>query len=388
MINRIKILVIGKNNNYFLKEIIRNKINIYNIDKYDNKLYLTIDYKDYLRILDIKTICKIEVVERIGINKYKYLIKKYLFLIIFILIGIIFNILLSNIIFKIEIKHPNKELVKIIKKDLEKYNIKKYHFVVSYKRKEYIKKQILLLEKDKVEWLEIDRIGTKYIVRVEERKLNEKEKECLPRNIVANKKAIIMEIFSSSGEIVKKKNDYVDKGEIIISGLIHNKDKIVSKKCSVGKVYGETWYNVNVSIPKEIKKEVLLNDKDYGLNINIFNINIDFHNKLSTYKKYEYNIIESKIIPIKISLVKRIKTKIIKEIYTEDNIDEIALKESLKQIKKKLKNDEEVISKKVLKKTEKNSKIEVEVFYKIKENITSYEEISDLSIEEMNEKKE
>ena len=388
MINKVKVLITGKNINYFLKNIISKEINIYLIDKYKDKLFIIIDYSDYLKLLDMKTTYKIKLIERYGLNKYKYLLNKYLIFIIFIVLGIIINIFLSNIIFKVEVNHPNKKLVKVIKKDLSKYGIKKYHFKVTYKDKELIKDKILSLEKDKIEWLEIENIGTKYIIKVEERKLNKKESICNPRNIVAKKKAIIMEIKSSSGEIVKKKNDYVEKDEVIISGLIHNKDKIVSKRCSIGSVYGETWYNVVVSVPKYNKKEVLLKDKTYSLYIKLFKNNLDTNKKLRTYKKSEYNIIESRIIPIKIGLLKKRKIKVIKNKYKDIDIEKIAINESLKVINKKLKKDESIISKKTLKKTEKNSKIEVDIFYKIKENITSYVDISNLNIEEMNEKEE
>ena len=388
MINKVKVLITGKNINYFLKNIISKEINIYLIDKYKDKLFIIIDYSDYLKLLDMKTTYKIKLIERYGINKYKYLLNKYLIFIIFIVLGIIINIFLSNIIFKVEVNHPNKKLVKVIKKDLSKYGIKKYHFKVTYKDKELIKDKILSLEKDKIEWLEIENIGTKYIIKVEERKLNKKESICNPRNIVAKKKAIIMEIKSSSGEIVKKKNDYVEKDEVIISGLIHNKVKIVSKRCSIGSVYGETWYNVVVSVPKYNKKEVLLKDKTYSLYIKLFKNNLDTNKKLRTYKKSEYNIIESRIIPIKIGLLKKRKIKVIKNKYKDIDIEKIAINESLKVINKKLKKDESIISKKTLKKTEKNSKIEVDVFYKIKENITSYVDISNLNIEEMNTKEE
>ena len=388
MINKVKVLITGKSINYFLKNIINKEINIYLIDKYKDKLFIIIDYSDYLKLLDMKTTYKIKLIERYGLNKYKYLLNKYLIFIIFIVLGIIINIFLSNIIFKVEVNHPNKKLVKLIKKDLSKYGIKKYHFKVTYKDKELIKDKILSLEKDKIEWLEIENIGTKYIIKVEERKLNKKESICNPRNIVAKKKAIIMEIKSSSGEIVKKKNDYVEKDEVIISGLIHNKDKIVSKRCSIGSVYGETWYNVVVSVPKYNKKEVLLKDKTYSLYIKLFKNNLDTNKKLRTYKKSEYNIIESRIIPIKIGLLKKRKIKVIKNKYKDQDIEKIAINESLKVINKKLKQDESIISKKTLKKTEKNSKIEVDIFYKIKENITSYVDISNLNIEEMNTKEE
>ena len=383
--NKIKIEIIGKNPDYFLKEIIKKNINIYDLEKNYKSIKLIINTDDFKTIKKIKTTYKIKVIEKYGVLKLYDYLKKYNLLLLFMIIGIIINILLSNIIFKVEVIHPNKELVKTIYKDLNDFGLKKYHFKIN---KNKVKEKLLEKEKNKIEWLEIENIGTKYIIRLEEKKLNKKEKVCRARHIISKKQAIVYSIESSSGEIIKKKNDYVEKGEILISGFIHNKEKIVSKKCAIGKVYGETWYNVKVLVPTTIKNIKVLDNKDYGINIKIFKKDINIGNKLSTYKKYVYNIIDSRIIPISIGTSKYQEIKEIKSIYTLNNIDEIAISTAEKELKKKLKKDEEVIDKKTLKKIKKNSKIEVEVFFKVKEDITDYLDISDVNIEELNKKEE
>ena len=388
MNNRVKIKIEGKNTDYFLKQLIRNNTNIYDIEKYDNKLLLVVDYDIYEKIKEIKTTYKISIINYYGINKIINTFKKNLIFIIILLIGILINIFLSNIIFKVEVLHPNKNLVNIITKDLNELGLKKYRFKISNDKKEEIKEKLLNIEKDRLEWLEIEEQGTKYIVRIEEKKKNKKEKECPPRNIISNKNALIIDIDASEGEIQKKKNDYVEKGEVIISGFIYNNGKVVSKKCSVGTVYGETWYKVLVSVPKEktIIKEYP--DKNYGVCIDMFNKEYNFLNRLKTYKKSEYNIIKGTFTPIKVSISKYQKVAYTKKKYSLNDIDKEALSLSTKKINKKLSKDESIISKKILKKSENNSKIEVEVFFKIKENITKYQDISDIDIEEMNEKEE
>ena len=101
-------------------------------------------------------------------------------------------------------------------------------------------------------------------------------------------------------------------------------------------------------------------------------------NSLSNYFffKFSWSWISYNIIPININLTKYLETKIMKKIYTINNIDEIALNISEKEMKKKLRKDEEILSKNVLKKSINNSKIEIEVFLKVKEDITSYQDIS------------
>ena len=388
MNNRIKIKITGKNPDYFLKELIKKNINIYHLEKDYKNIIIIVDYNDYLKILDIKTTYKIKVLKKYGISRIKEIFKNNIYFFIFMFIGIILNIILSNIIFKVEVIHPNKSIVKLVEKDLKELGLYKYRFKISYKRKEEIKNKILEKEKDKIEWLEIENIGTKYIINVERRKINKNKKICNERHIVSKKDAIIIEINSSSGEIIKKKNDYVSKGEVIISGLIHNKETIVSKRCAEGIVYGEVWYKVKVIVPKMYEKENLTNNINYGVSIDFLNKKIDLHRKMKNYKEYNTTIVNSYFIPISISYTKYRETNIIKKIYDINNVDEIALRLAENKIKKKLKEDECLLNKKVLKKTIKNSKIEVEVFLKVKENIIDYQDISNINIEELNKKEE
>ena len=388
MINRVEIIIIGKNPDYLLKEIIKRNINIYNLDKTSKDIRLIIDYKDYLIIKKMKTTYKIKIINRYGLSKIKYITKTYKITILSILIGIIISIILSKLILEIKVESPNKNIIKIINKDLKETNIKKYRFKVSYKEKERIKEYLLNKEKDKLEWLEIIEKGNTYIIKVEERKLNKKEEKCEFRHIVSKKNAIITKINSSSGEIIKKINDYVEKNEIIISGFIHNKDTIVSKRCSIGNVYGETWYKMYLSIPKEIKEVKLTNNTKYRLDINILNKDYIINNKYKTFIKNEYNIIDSKIIPLKIGVSKLTETKENISNYNINNIDKYALKISEKEMKKRLNKDSKILTKKILKKKEKNSKIIIEVFLGVEEDITDYIDITDINIDELNKAKE
>lgn len=387
MISRIKIKISGKNPSYFLKELILMKIKLYKIDS-NKDLIVIVDYEDYLKIKDIKTTYKIKVLRRYGICKYKYLLKKYFSFIITILLGLLFIIILSNIIFKVEVITPNKELLKTIKKDLENEGIKKFKLKKSYNTIQKIKEKILEQEKDKLEWLEIEEHGVKYKVVLEERKKNIEKKECLPRHIISTKTAIIHSISASTGEITVKKNDFVNKGDILISGFIHNKEEIMSKVCARGKVYGETWYKVKVLHPKTTTIKTTTKNKRLGFSLHIFNYNIELFNKYKQYKNKKISLVKSNLLPINISITLYQKLKISQKENTKKTIISNSLKKAELEIKKKLQPDESIISKKVLKILKKNSKIEVEVFFKIKENITTYFDISNIDIESLNKKEE
>lgn len=389
MKNRIKILIIGKNPDYFLKELIRNRKDIYYIKREKHKLEIIISYLDYLKLLEKKTTYKIVILDRYGKNKYINLLKKYMYLLLFSIFGIILNLFLSNIIFDVEINHPNKKLVSQLRKDLEQEGLKKYHLKISYSEREKLKEKILNKEKDLIEWLEIEENGTSYLIKVEERKKNLDSDVCNPRHIVSKKNALILKIISSDGEVVKKKNDYVEKGEVIVSGLIHNKDLVVSKKCSVGQVFGEVWYTVKVIISKKYENDIVLNTKCYGLSFSLLDKKVDLFNKFRNYKKNEYNIInDDNIIPVKIGLTGYYKVKKEYKINKIDDVLDDTIELSTKTLQKKLSPSSVILDKKVLKKKENNSKIEIDVFFKVMEDITDYFDISNIDILEMNKKEE
>ena len=386
MNSQYKIKITGKNNSYFLHEIIKKKINIYDLKKYDSYIVILIDAIQYSKLMEIKTSYKIEIIDRIGFCKFKYLFFNNIIFIIFLIMGVFINIFLSNIIFDVEVVHSNKNIRNIIYSDLKYYGIKKYNFKVSYNDKERIVKEILNKEKENLEWMEIEEIGTKYVVKVEQRKKNSKEEFCKNRNIVASREAMIMEINATSGEVVKKKYDYVKKGDVLISGIIHNKEDIVSMKCAAGEVFGEVWYKVLVSLPIDYKEEKITNNSNYGIEVKFLNNEYNIFNKYKNFNKKKFNIINNNLLPINISFVKYIELEVFDKKYNINNSSSDALNIASLKIKSKLGENEEVLSKKVLKKERKESKIEVEVFVKVKENITSYQEID--NILEKEEKKE
>ncbi len=388
MISRYRLKIQGKNLEYFVRKLVLNQINIYDLEKNAHFIIVEIDQSDYEKVLNMKTIYQVELVGRVGISKYTYWFSKYfLFLICFVL-GIVLNIFLSHLIFDVEIIHSNQEILELVRSDLEDAGISKFHFKVSYSKKEQIVEDILEKETNDLEWLEIEEVGTKYVVKVEQRKKNKDKITCSPQNIVAKKDSMILQIQADSGEVVKKKLDYVKKGDIIISGLIHNKEEVVSKKCALGTVYGEVWYKVNLSLPKQYIEENVTGRSKKQLEIRFLNSVYQFFHHFKTYQKREYSILQTPLFPIQLNLVEYLETTVKKKNYTLLNVDQDAISLAEEKLKDKLFEDSKILSKNVLKKEEKDSKIIVEVFFKVKENITDFQDITNVNIDEINSVKE
>lgn len=385
MNNRFKLKIIGKNTKRFIKDLIKLKISIYYMENYEKYSIIIVDEKGFNKIKKKKTSYEIILIKEYGFIRIKNLCKKYSLFLIALFLGFILIKILSNIIFSIEVEHSKKEIRELILNDLEEYGIKKYNFRVNYQKKEEIKKKILSKETDRIEWLEIDRIGTKYIIKVEERIKNNINKKKEAQHIIAKKDAMILSIYAVSGEVKKKQYDYVKKGEILISGFITRDEKIVTKTKAEGDVYGEVWYNVKVDLPKKYKTVNKTGKIKKKVEINIFNKSIflfDFK-KFKTYKIDRNQIFKNKILPIKINLSTLYETNEITEIYNNKNVTKKSIKIASNKLKEKISKNSSIISKKVLKKTEKESRIVVDVFFKVKEDIKDTENIEKIKIEDI-----
>lgn len=378
MFNSIyEVKIDGKDVKRFVKTLYRRGIELLNICYTDNSIYIKLDKRNYDKLLEIKTIYEIKLTRLYGLAKWIFLLKHNMIFIISALVGLVFLLLLSNITFEIEVVHRKEEIRKLIYKELDRYNIKKYSFIKSFDEQEQIVKNILDNNKNKLEWLEIERVGVKYIIRVEERIINEPKKEEKKRHIVASKDGIIMHIDSSRGEIVKKINDYVKKGDIIISGNINKGEEVKNIVSAEGNVYAEVWYTVDIEMPLVYKEEYKTGKSKKTLTLNLFGNNYSLFDFFPyKNKSIEENIIfKNNVLPIRFSFNKEYELKVIDEVYTYDEAINKAVNLAREKLKMKLSKDEEILYEKKLKTTQNNSTILVTVFFKVYENITAYEEI-------------
>lgn len=384
MTNRYRIKITGKDPKYFLRHLIVKKIKLYNIIEDHDGISLTVDEVDYAKILKMKTSYNIQIINRFGVAKLRYLLLKYKYILSFLFLTLGLMIILSHFIFFIDVIHSKEEIRELVETDLKEFGISKYRFRVSYAKKEEIRNKILEKEKDKIEWLEIDRIGTRYIVNVEERLIKDNKVDNEVRDIVAKKDAMILNIEAETGEIVRKKYEYVRKGDTIVSGTIKNKEDEVSKVKAEGKVYGEVWYSVTVELPKKYYEEKKTGKTSKALTLRIANkkISVPFSKDNKSYISEDSPILENNLIPIKLVLETKHEVEIIDKEYNMDNSSSEAIKLATKKLEDRLDEQSMILSKKVLKKTLKNSKIIVEIFFKVRENITDYKKISkELKIE-------
>ncbi len=374
----VRLRIEGKNPDLFFKLYVINKISYKNLKRRKGVLELTVKYEDYLFLENKKGIYNIYVIKEYGLIKYKNFLLKNISLVIAFIISLIYLFVISNMAFNIDVIHNDKEIRALVYDELQKNGISKYHFIPSFKKRRKILDKIVKENKDELEWLEIERKGSILNVKVTERIMNKKEESTKPRHIIAKKSGVIMSITASHGEILKKKNDYVNEGEILISGDIIKDETVKGQVRAEGSVYAETWYLVNVSYPLNYEETIYLSKVKNNLILSIFGHDVPlFKNYSKNYIENSKTIVKDKIFPFEIRIEKQRKIKVNKQKYTEKQALSKAIEVASKKIEKKLGSDEYIIDKKALNFTMNDSTIEVEVFFKVCENITAYKDVDE-----------
>ncbi len=382
--SKIKINIKGRKIERFIKRLADNKINIYNMEMINrNEANIVILKSDYLKVLNIKSIYEFNIVGGTGMIKIRKTLKLNSLILVFLVIGIIVLQILSRMIFSIEVVHTDKSIRNKMLSELENYGLKIHAFKKNYDEVQKIKEQILTNHKDDIEWLEIENIGTKYIVRLEERKIKNNEESNEKRHVIASKNAIIKKIEAENGEIVKEINSYVNAGDIIISGNITLNEQVKNTVSASGHVYGEVWYKVKVDYPLAYSEKHETGNSQKRLVFNFLNKSYELG-----FKKYKDKNVSSKtllkhiFLPISLTYDNQRELIVIDEVYTIEQAIKKAEERAYAEINSKLNDKEKILSSKNLKVDVNDSKIELEVFFTVYEDITEYQKIEENIVEE------
>ncbi|MBR4178705.1 MAG: sporulation protein YqfD [Bacilli bacterium] len=366
--NKVKICVYSDSYK-FINYLIYNKINYNSLCKNKDSFILVVDYEDYKRI---RLRYKCNIIKYYGKNGIKNFIMINKYMIISVIISLLVLKLLTMTIFDIKINTSDGELKSKIMVSLSDNGISKYKRKKSFNELLIIKDKILESNKDDLEWIEINEHGCVYEInltkRVKKKEIKEEYKES---SIYASMDGVIKKIVVYSGTKKKDVNDYVKKGEVLISGNIYKNDEVVGVGNAKGEVYAETWYYVTASIPFEYEEKVFT-----GRIINHYYLDI-FGNKFTLIGKYSSDntenniklILDKSYLPFKLYRESKKVYQNKKHTINRDEAYEMGLKLSDLRINNMLDDDEYIISKKVLKKEANSSKMNIEVFYKVYKNI-------------------
>ncbi|AIM15650.1 MULTISPECIES: sporulation protein YqfD [Neobacillus] len=381
----VTVKITGKGIERFINVLTRNEIIIWNVKRHGTEtitFQMKLEDAKNIRYFARHTDCQITFLKRNGVPfLFRRLLKNSGFLagaVIFLLI--IF--LLSNVIWGIEIKGAKPDTEYQIRKELDRMGVKigKLQFFV--KNVEGIQRE-LTNNVGNLTWVGVELKGTTYHLQVVEKNEPEKQKELSPQNLVAKKKAIIVKTFVEEGKKVVDIHDYVQKGQLLVSGEIGQDGENVKLVPAKGKVWGETWYKSHVEQPLDTKFIVLNGNekRKHSLAFGKFELPI-WGFKAPEYKQFETEKTIYKLHFLKWVLpVSYIQTTIresedIIRSYTKEQAEQIALERAKKEIKSQLDEDAMFKDEKILHKEVKNGKVILDIHFKMIENIAVEQPIS------------
>lgn len=368
----VRVKITGKNVNNYLKRLIANKIDLIDL-KYNshNEAVVTIKYSDYLKLKTVRSSYDVKVTNTYGKLRIRNKMKRSYILLSSIILGIALIILLSNIIFSIEVIHTNKSVIELVGNELNKNGLKKYTFKKKYKDIKKIEDKILNDNKDKLEWISIDIIGTKYVVRIEERKIKNENNDNIYQDIVASKSGVIKKIIALSGEKKYEIDNFVSKGDTIIKGSITKPNNEVILTHASGLVYAEVWYQISLEYPYQYKEEILTGNKKNIYYLKFINKRLELFNfkKYKNFQKEPKILLYNNILPISLVKEKQYEVNIIDEIYTTEEVINKAITLAESRLMSSNKKIDKIEGASIIKKEEYDSKIKLDLFISVIEEI-------------------
>ena len=366
--NKFILIEVTNNIKRFIDKCKKYEIDLHNVTYIDeNKIIVKINKKDLEFIKKYNYYSEIETYSKLGIDSIKEKIfnqKYFILLFIFCLIGMYF---ISNFILKINVIHSNKKIRELVREELNEYGISKYSYKKDFKELNKIKNKILEDKKDKLEWISITNIGMTYVVRIEERIIDEIKTKNEYCNVYANKEALITNIYSTAGEIIVSVNDIIKPNDLLISGTILLNEETKGYTCANGKIMGKVWYTTNISLEREYYKKEYTGKSRLNFSINKKVLRNNKYTKFD--KKY---FIKTKFF----TLYKELEYKNKKYKYNNKESLEQALLEVDNKFKIKLGDNGKVLSKKILNKEITDKSINLSVFVTTEENIAKQKVLS------------
>ena len=318
------------------------------------------------------------------------------------LLSMMLIIFLSNIIWEVKITGVPKDIEEKISKQLNEYGIHSGSWIFSLDSPSDIQ-QKLVYDIPELLWVGVDQKGTTYNLEGVEKTIVKKEKVKGPQNLVATKKGVIKKMYVTKGLPMVQINDYVEPGDILVSGVIDeslksdNKDTAQDDKhldyvAAEGDITATTWYEVAVTVPMHTNKETLTGNREKKYDIRIGKVRLPVWGfGTPEYAAIHRETDENPIRFIKWELpIRIVSTTLSEKMYNkEERTKREAIIAGMEQAKQELQlelgPDAVILSEKVLHETSEHGKVKLNLYMSVEENIIQSQPIESSTKEHKNQ---
>jgi similar to stage IV sporulation protein len=366
----------GRGVERFINECVRRGVYIWEVRSKEGKTTCCVKIKDIsvIRHVRRKHECEITFKRRSGMPfKWKRLVYNSGFLggIVAFLVILFF---LSNMIWSVQITGASPETEELIRKELNGMGVKVGGLQFTLRDQEEIQ-QRLTTNISSITWIGVELNGTTFHFQVVEKNEPEKEEELAPQHLVASKKGVVTQVLVESGKAVVQENQLVNKGDILVSGIVGTEDQNVLVPAT-GVVLGETWDISVVEVPLKSMLNVYTGEEKRSHYLRFGS----WETKIWGFKKEEYKMSrkETVVSPLKFlgwELPIRYEREIIREeelIEREYNVKEavtVGKEIARKEIQGKLDEFARIKDEKVLRQSIENGKVKLTILFRVIENI-------------------
>lgn len=373
----VSVRVVGSEIEQFINQLIKNGITLWDLRRGPkDTIFFQVSIRDIytLRRIKRKYECKVYFHKRFGLPFLsKRLVKNSGFLFgSFLFFVIIF--FMSHMVWNIEVRGANPDTEYKIVKKLEEYGVTKGSLQLFSYTPEQLQ-QKLTNEIEELTWIGVEFKGTSYEFTVVEKTEPTPIVVADPQNLIAKKKAVIVNLFVEEGQPLISVNDYVKEGQLLVSGTI-GKDDFAKVLAAKGKIWGETWYRTDVEMNVDVQLDVLNGAVENKWKLNVFGYSIpltpfkeiDFEQYEKEEGSYEYQLF-GRTFPIFVTKEIYREMEKLAHTYTMEEAIIKGIELAKEDLLKQLPEDSIIKGEKVLHKSIENGKVKLSIHFQVIEDI-------------------
>ena len=198
----------------------------------------------------------------------------------------------------------------------------------------------MLIDYDAISWISINIKGTVATVEIREYREPYEEVSVRPANLVAAKSGLVEEVRIYKGNVLVSKGKYVEKGDLLVSGLYDSERVGFRFTRASGSVFAKTTTEYYVEIPYEYTKKEYTGEEYYEKYLNFFDFlikisknsrnDIVFYDKIDTVDSY--CLPDGVQTPISVRTVRYIEYEEVNAYRTEEEAETLAYFELSRQL--------------------------------------------------------
>lgn len=330
-----------------------------------------------------ETGCHITIKNKRGLLHHLATLWKRKVKVIAIICSILTIFLLTNFAWKVQVKGVSTEMERKILEQLKIDGLFEGAWASGLPQLDELQEN-LIHELPELLYVGIKKNGTIYTIDAVEKLVIKKDPPKVAQHIIATKNGTIHKMMVKEGQAMVAVNDYVRKGETLITGVMEqniniDKTKAVQEQIIVaaeGNVYANTWYEVNAESSLNVQQEKLTGDNFTTYYLGIGSLKIPIWGIRKMPYKQSRIIMDKKPITIMnkeipIYFLKKhqydLDTHIKKR--TVEEAKNIAITQAVTELNEKIGKDAQILKYYILHEATDSGKVKLKLYISALENI-------------------